>query len=73
MTNHPNSSRKEITLQIATEVDGKVHFEPIGGVYASREKAMNAAKKLAGKGASYWGDALSVRYAGAAGTVYLCE
>jgi len=34
---------------------------------------MNAAKKLAGKGASYWGDALSVRYAGAAGTVYLCE
>jgi len=61
-----------IQLQIATEVEGMVHFEPVGGVYTSREKAMNAAKKLAGKGAIYWGDGLSVRYSGAAGTVYLC-
>ena len=73
MTNHPNRSRKEITLQIATEIAGKVHFAPVGEVYASREKAMNAAKRLAGKGAYYCGDAASIRYAGAAGTVYLCE
>lgn len=73
MTNHPNRSRKEITLQIATNVDGKLNFKPIGEVYSSRKQAMDAAKKLAGKGAHYWGDGLSVRYAGAAGTVYVVE
>lgn len=74
MTNHPNRSKKEITLQILTEdAQGRVTFARIGGVYTSREKAMNAAKKLAGRGAHYFGDGLSIRYVGDAGTVYVCE
>jgi hypothetical protein len=76
MTNHPNRSAaaKQITLQIATEdTQGRVTFSSVGSAYASRAKAMSAAKKLAGRGASYCGDGLSIRYAGPHGTVYLVE
>jgi len=65
---------RNITLQIATEdSDGRIAFAPVGESYTTRKQAMTAAKRLAGKGAKYWGDGLSVRYAGDAGTVYLCE
>lgn len=49
-----------------------MHFKPIGA-YATREKAKAAAKKLAGKRTIFWGDGLSMRYTGTAGTFYLCE
>jgi hypothetical protein len=68
-------SKKSITLEIVTDgANGKmIATAPIGGVYTSRERAMNAAKKLAGRGAQYCGDGLSIRYTGPAGTVYVCE
>ena len=65
---------RNITLQIATEDSkGRIAFAPVGGTYTTREQAMTAAKRLSGKNAKYCGDGLSVRYAGDAGTVYLCE
>ena len=72
MTNR--STKLSLTLQIATEdAQGRIAFAPIGTEYSTWGKAMNAAKRFAGKGAKYWGDGLSVRYAGANGTVYVCK
>lgn len=68
------TATKQITLQLANEDEaGRITFSPVGETYGTREKAMNAAKRLAGRGAKYWGDGLSIRYAGPNGTVYVCE
>jgi len=65
---------KTITLQIAVGGgDEPIRFQAIGGSYSTRVKAMAAAKRLAGRGADYCGDGLGIRYAGEAGTVYVCE
>ena len=61
------------TLHLATQASAgaPVTFAPRGDSYSTRERAMVAAKRLAGKGAHYWGDGLNVRYAGDQGTVYV--
>lgn len=61
------------TLQLATQASAgaPVTFAPLGDAYSTRKNAMVAAKRLAGKGAHYWGDGLSIRYAGDHGTVYV--
>jgi hypothetical protein len=61
------NTKLSLTLEIATlDMTGRVTFDPIGTEYSSLEKAMKATKRFAGKGGG-----LSVRYAGANGTVYV--